>query len=291
MPQLPDAAPATDSVALSPRGFPLLLNAAFRLWWRSLPATLPLSLPIALLAQPQRVELPTLDALQSDPDLLIDWVAPLFQAHTWWLFAALSLAALWLHAAVVLRLAGQHRGAAVTLPAALWLALRRLPGFAVTVLLYGLLCALPMLPMLGIMAWLGLQGLDLPALMLASVLISLLFSLPVCWVAIRLMLAPYAAALDGDGPLASLRTASAAVAGSWWLAMAYVSMPLLAFLGVGFVAAAAPALVALLPGAEASSLALDWSLRALGVIGTALVWPLLHASLVVLHAAAARRTV
>jgi hypothetical protein len=147
-----------------------------------------------------------------------------------------------------------------------------------------------MLPMLGIMAWLGLQGLELPALMLASVLISLLFSLPVCWLAIRLMLAPYAAALDGHGPAACLRIASAAVAGSWWLAMAYVSMPLLAFLGVGFVATAGPALLALLPpGSEPAAEALGWIVRGLGVVGAALVWPLLHASLLVLYAAAPGR--
>lgn len=279
--------PPAAAAGLNPRGFPLLLDSAFRLWRRSLPSTLPLALLVALLAQVQRVELPALDALQSDPDLLIDWVQPLFQARTWWLFAALGLAALWLHAALMAQLAAAHRGAGLAPMAALRLGLRRLPAFVATVVIYLGLCALPLLPMLSIMAWLGLQGLDLPALMLASVLVSLLCSLPVCWLAIRLMLAPYAAALEGRGPLANLRGAAAAVKGGWWLAMAYVSMPLLAFLAVGFVTAAAPALLALLPtGSDTASAALGWALRALGVIGTALVWPLLHASLVALYASA-----
>ena len=280
--------PPTAAPGLHPRGFPLLLEAAFRLWRRSLPATLPLALPIALLDQVQRIELPTLDALQTDPDLLLDWIAPAFEARTWWLFALLGVAALWLHAALLTRLAGLHVGRASPLGQALWRGLQRLPAVLASVVVYAALCALPLLPMLALMSWIGLQGLDLPALMAVSVLLSLLFAMPVAWLAIRFMLAPYAAALDGCAPAASLRRAARAVAGHWWLAMAYVSMPLLVFLAVGTLSAAAPMLQALLPaGVAGLDTALAWGSRVLSIVGIALAWPLLHASLVVLYSAGA----
>jgi hypothetical protein len=142
--------------------------------------------------------------------------------------------------------------------------------------LYLLLCGLPLLPLLGFNAWLGLQGMDLLPMLLLSLLGSALVALPISWVVVRLVFLPYAAAIDGMGPLRGLQRSREIVAGQWWRLLVFLSIPLTIYSVAAAAAVALPLTLAAVLGADAASLIRQLASLLIAALGG----PMLHACLV-----------
>jgi hypothetical protein len=254
-----------------------LLDRSFALWWRSLRWTAPLALLAALPSLRPMLSLPTLGELQADPEAVsLGVIEPLLQPDTWRYWGLSALLALWLAGAQALLLDRLLRGEPVHLLQSIAAATLRLPRLLLSSLLYALLCAMPLLPLLVFNAWLGLQGLDLLPMMLLSMASSALFALPVAWIAVRLLFMPYAAALDELGPWRGMQHSRAIAGGQWWRLLVFLSVPLTAYAVAGAGAAALPSGLESLIGTTAA--------RSAGQIAALLVaaisGPMVHACLV-----------
>jgi len=271
--------------APSLHSLPALLDAAFALWWRSLPFTAPMALIGALPGLRTVLQLPTLTALQSKPDATaLAFIEPLTRADTWLLLALGWLFALWLHTAQALVIERLRQHAPAQPLAALGQALLRLPAVLGSTVIFLLLCALPLLPLLAFNAWLGLQALPLPALLGLGLIAAGLASVPICWVAVVYLFAPYCSALDGRAPHIAFTASRRLVHGRWWRMSLYLSIPLTIYAVAAFAAGLVPLLLAggsLLAGdaAEPGLLARAFG-PALMLTVSALGAPMIHACLI-----------
>lgn len=251
-----------------PSPFEQLLRQAYTLYRRALPGTAPLALVAALPGLRPGPSLPSLPALTADPEgATLAFIEPMLQARFWWGLAAALLFALWLHAALLLRLRGEQTQTPVPLGAALWRGLLRLPAFVSAMLAWLLACALPLPLLMLLMGVLGAAITSLPLLVLAAMAAGAVFSLPICWLALRFLFAPYLGLLGPHTPWTALIESSRRVRGRMWMLLGYVSVPLSLWFCLGLLPLALPG-PPLLQGIAALGLA-------------ALAWPLLHASLLV----------
>jgi hypothetical protein len=254
-----------------------LLDRSLALWWRSLRWTAPLALLAALPSLRPMLSLPTLGELQADPEAAsLGVIEPLLQPDTWRYWGLSALLALWLAGAQALLLDRLLRGESVHLLQSVAAATLRLPRLLLSSLLYALLCALPLLPLLAFNAWLGLQGLDLLPMVLLSMASSALFALPVAWIAVRLLFMPYAAVLDGLWPWRGLQQSRAIAGGQWWRLLVFLSVPLTVYAVTGAGAAALPSGLESLIGATAAGSAG----RIAALLVAAIAGPMVHACLV-----------
>lgn len=254
-----------------------LLDESFRLWWYSLRWTAPLALLAALPSLRGFVRLPGLAELQADPEAVaLNVIEPLLQVDTWIYWGLSSLLWLWLAGAQALMLDRLRKGELPRMWRSIGVATLRFPLILMSALLYALLCGLPMLPMLGFNAWLGLQGIDLLPMVLLSMLGSLLVMLPIAWVAVRLMFMPYAAALEGSPPWPALLASRERAQGQWWRLLVFLSIPLTVYGVAAGIAAAAPLGLSTLIGAAAATIAGQSAMLLVAAFGG----PMLHACLI-----------
>jgi hypothetical protein len=258
-------APPSDVL---PSPFEQLLRQAFALYRRALPSTAPLALLAALPGLRPGPTLPSLPALSADPEgATLAFIEPMLQARFWWELAAALLFALWLHAALLLRMRGEQEQTPVSLGAALWRGLLRLPAFVSATLAWLLACALPLPLLMLLMGVLGAAIGSLPLLVLAAMAAGAMFSLPICWLALRFLFAPYLGLLGPCAPWTALMESGRRVRGRMWMLLGYVSVPMTLWLCLGLLPRA-------LPGPPQLQ---DFA----AVLLAALAWPLLHASLLV----------
>ena len=263
---------------------PALLDRSFLLWWRSLAYTAPVALIGALPGLLNPIRLPSLEVLRQDPEAAaLTFIEPLTLSATWWLLAAASVFALWLHSGQAICIDAMHRGDRARPLHALLQALLGMPRLLATVLACAVLGAVALMPLLLWSGWLGLQALPLPLLLALSMLGSALWAVPLCWLAIVLMFAPYATALDSANPLAALGGSRDRVRGQWWRLMVFVSIPSTLYLGAASVLALAPVTL------QASARQIGWDLepdwahglvQAAGLLVAALGGPMMHACLI-----------
>lgn len=254
-----------------------LLDRSFRLWWTTLPWTAPLALLAALPSLRRWITLPTLAELQADPETMsLAVIEPLLKTETWLWWGFSAFVTLWLAGAQCLLL-DRHLRAEPLRPAhALLRSTLMLPVLLLSTTLYLLLCGLPLLPLLGFNAWLGLQGMDLLPMLALSVAGSALVLLPISWIAVRLVFLPYAAAVDGMGPLHGLQRSRQIAAGQWWRLLVFLSIPLTIYGVAAAAALAVPLTLAPIAGAEAAGHIGSVATLAVAALGG----PMLHACLV-----------
>lgn len=254
-----------------------LLDDSFRLWWRGLRWAVPLALLAALPSLHSVMALPTLAELQANPEAAsLAVIEPLLQADTWLWWGFSALLGLWLAGAQALILDRLLRTEPPRPLQAVGIATRRLPLLLLSTAIYLLLCGLPLLPLLAFNAWLGLQGLDLLPMVLMSMIGSLLVVLPITWIAVRLLFLPYAAVLEGLGPVRGTRRSRAIATGQWWRLLVFLSIPLTVY------SVAAAVVMAMPPGLE-SVIGLPMAKRLADLAGLAIAalgGPMLHACMV-----------
>lgn len=254
-----------------------LLDRSFSLWWQTLPWTAPLALLGALPSLRSLITLPTLAELQANPEAVsLAVIDPLLQADTWLWWGFSALITLWLAAAQCVLLDRRLRNEPPGFAEALLRSTLRLPVLLLSTTLYLLLCGLPLLPLLGFNAWLGLQAMDLLPMLLLSLLGSALVVLPISWVAVRLVFLPYAAAIDGMAPLRGLQRSREIAAGQWWRLLVFLSIPLTIYSVAAAAAMALPLTLATVLGADAASLLGQLASLLIAALGG----PMLHACLV-----------
>lgn len=254
-----------------------LLDRSFRLWWSTLPWTAPLALIAALPSLRRWITLPTLAELQADPEAMsLAVIEPLLMREPWLWWGLSALLTLWLAGAQSLLLDRRLRAEPLRLAHALLRSTLRLPVLLLSTTLYLLLCGLPLLPLLGFNAWLGLQGMDLLPMLALSVASSALVMLPLGWIALRLVFLPYAAAVDGLGPLRSLQRSRQIAAGQWWRLLVFLSIPLTIYGVAAAAALAVPLTLAPVVGADAAGHIGSGATLAVAALGG----PMPHACLV-----------
>ncbi|SDD47013.1 small multi-drug export protein [Aquimonas voraii] len=254
-----------------------LLDRSFRLWWSALPWTAPLALLAALPSLHRMITLPGLAELLADPEVIsLAVVEKLLQRETWLWWGFSALVTLWSAGAQCLLLDRSLREEPLGFANALLRSTLRLPVLLLSTVLYLLLCGLPLLPLLGFNAWLGLQGMDLLPMLALSVAGSTLVLLPIAWIAVRLVFLPYAAAVDGLGPLRGLQRSRRIAEGQWWRLLVFLSIPLTIYGVAATAALAVPLTLAIVTGSAAASLIGTLA----GLLTAALGGPMLHACLV-----------
>lgn len=265
-----------------------LLDRSFRLWWSALPWTAPLALLGALPSLRRMITLPGLAELQADPEAIslaevepllvanLAVVEQLLQKETWLWWGFSAFVTLWLAGAQCLLLDRRLRAEPLRPAHALLRSTLRLPVLLLSTALYLLLCGLPLLPLLGFNAWLGLQGMDLLPMLALSVASSALVMLPLSWIAVRLVFLPYAAAVDGMGPLRGLQRSRQIAAGQWWRLLVFLSIPLTIYGVAATAALAVPLTLAPVVGADAAGHIGSGATLAVAALGG----PMLHACLV-----------
>lgn len=236
-----------------------LITISVQLWWASWRATSVYSVGVGLAGLLPALalgELVTALLRESIPILLRDaapWLPagaggdPLALLQTTWDWLRAPATVGLLGVSLLLVLAGLqlviHRQAriglgrdAAFLPATR-AALARLPAGMGAWLVYGLLLLLSTLPLLLLAAllyaWM-LQAEQLASLLLIVLLYligGLVASIPLAWLSVAAGFAPFASAIDGDGPLAAQRRSLRRVRGRWLHAAIAVTVPLLLYLG------------------------------------------------------------
>lgn len=185
--------------------------------------------------------LPTLPIAlpQVDPATLLGSVlAQLDRPLPWLLLALGALGIVASTTALIVRQAAIARGADTGATAALRRGLARTPATTGAWLVYTLIVLVTALPFFALMTGAVIAALngDVVLLMIALVVVlvgGLLASVPLAWAGVAFGFAPFASALDGDGPIVAQLRSRRLVRGHWLRCATVVSMPLLIYLGAG----------------------------------------------------------